>query len=459
MTNYKYLRGASISDPSRVIFDIPDAPTIGTATDVGTSRAYNNGAATVTITSQAVTGGPTTGYTVTSSPDGFTGSGTSPITVTGLQTGTSYTFTAKATNTSGSSPATTATSSITATTVPQSPTIGTPTNAIGQAYTGTASVSVPFTTGATGGKSITGYSITSSSGATATGASSPISVTESNLGTAATYTVTATNANGTSVASTASSSVTPSTVPQAPTIGTFTDGGTGTTGTLSFTANATGGSSITNYKVSTDNATYTALSPSQTSSPLSLTGLSAGTANYYIKAVNSNGDSAASSGVSGTVALPSGFYSIATQSVGSGGASSVTFSSIPSTYNHLQIRGISQSSADVYIRYNGDSGTNYSQHIMQGDGSATSANGFTNSTYSRIANSNPYQFAGIYLDILDYSNTNKYKTNRSFFGIDGNGSGVVGIWSGSWRNTAAVTSITISGTFSQYSSFALYGVK
>ena len=74
MTNYKYLRGASISDPSRVIFDIPDAPTIGTATDVGTSRAYNNGAATVTISSQAATGGPTTGYTVTSTPDSFTGS-------------------------------------------------------------------------------------------------------------------------------------------------------------------------------------------------------------------------------------------------------------------------------------------------------------------------------------------------------------------------------------------------
>ena len=138
MANYKYLRGASISDPSRVIFDIPDTPTIGTATDVGTSRAYNNGAATVTISAPAVTGGPTTGYTVTSSPGSFTASGTSPVTVTGLQSATSYTFTAQATNTSGNSPATTATGAITATTVPQSPTIGT-------ASGGTSGVvSVPF---------------------------------------------------------------------------------------------------------------------------------------------------------------------------------------------------------------------------------------------------------------------------------------------------------------------------
>jgi hypothetical protein len=59
MANYKYLRGASISDPSRKVNDIPDAPTIGVATDVGTSRAFNNGAATVTYTA-ATTGGATT---------------------------------------------------------------------------------------------------------------------------------------------------------------------------------------------------------------------------------------------------------------------------------------------------------------------------------------------------------------------------------------------------------------
>ena len=171
MANYKYLRGASISDPTRKVNDIPDTPTSLTATDIGTSRAYNNGAATVAITGNAATGGPVTGYTVTSTPGSFTGTGASPITVTGLQSATSYTFTAVATNTTGSSPATSATSAITATTVPQAPTIGTPTVATGQSYTGNANVSVAFTPGATGGKSVSTYTVTSSSGNTATGSS------------------------------------------------------------------------------------------------------------------------------------------------------------------------------------------------------------------------------------------------------------------------------------------------
>ena len=204
MANYKYLRGASINDPSRVIFDIPDAPTIGTATNVGTGRAYNNGSATVAISGNAVTGGPTTGYTVTSSPGSFSAStSSSTVTVTGLQSGTAYTFTAQATNSSGTGSASSSSNSITATTVPQAPTIGTATG-------GTSGVvSVPFTAGATGGSAITGYTVTSSSGRTATGSSSPISITELVAG-SNTYTVTATNANGTSAASSASNSVTSS---------------------------------------------------------------------------------------------------------------------------------------------------------------------------------------------------------------------------------------------------------
>jgi hypothetical protein len=379
MTNYKYLRGASISDPSRVIFDIPDTPTIGTATDVGTSRAYNNGAATVTITSQAVTGGPTTGYTVTSSPDGFTGSGTSPITVTGLQTGTSYTFTAKATNTSGSSPATTATGAITATTVPQ-----------------------------------------------------------------------------------------------APTIGTFTDGGDGSTGTLSFTAGATGGKSITGYKVSTDGSTYTTVSG--TTSPLSLTGLSVGTTTYYLKATNANGDSSASGGVSGTVIQPSNFYSIATYTVTSGGTSSVTFSSIPSGYTHLQIRGIgaitggTTGSQDMAIFFNGTTSNNssFSQHRLYGNGSSASSDYYSGyivaGRFSFNTDANAGIFGSTVIDILDYTNTNKYKTVRTLTGVDSNGAGTVWLNSGLWQSTSAITSITLNDGFGgavwhQYSSFALYGVK
>ena len=183
------------------IDDVPDAPTIGAATNVGTSRAYNNGSATVAYTA-AATGGPVTTFTATSTPGSFTGTGTSPITVTGLQSATSYTFTVSAANSNGTLTSA-ASSSITATTVPQAPTIGTATGEDGSA-------TVPFTAGATGGSAITTFTATSSpESITGTGSSSPITVSGLSSTTAYTFTVTATNANGTSAASAASNSVTP----------------------------------------------------------------------------------------------------------------------------------------------------------------------------------------------------------------------------------------------------------
>jgi len=184
------------------ISDVPDAPTIGAATNVGTSRAYNNGSATVAYTS-ATTGGTPTTLTATSTPGSFTGTGSSPITVTGLQSATAYTFTVTPSNSTATGPASSSSSSITATTVPQAPTISTATK------TGQTTATVAFTAAATGGSSITGYTATSSPGSvTGTGASSPISMTGLTAGTAYTFTVTATNTNGTSAASSASNSIT-----------------------------------------------------------------------------------------------------------------------------------------------------------------------------------------------------------------------------------------------------------
>lgn len=191
-----------VSSSSR---EVPNAPTIGTATDVGTGRAYNNGAATVTFTAPTFDGGlPITGYTVTSSPGGFTGTGaSSPITVAGLQSGVAYTFTVVATNSRGNSSPSAASNSITATTVPQAPTIGTATE-------GNAQATVTFTAGANGGKTVSTFTSTSSPAAgSGSSATSPITHTGLTNGTAYTFTVTATNANGTSTASAASNSVTP----------------------------------------------------------------------------------------------------------------------------------------------------------------------------------------------------------------------------------------------------------
>jgi hypothetical protein len=180
----------------------PNPPTIVSATDVGTSRAYNNGAASIAFT-PAASGAPATSYTVTSSPGDFTGTGSSsPIVVAGLQSNTAYTFTVTGTNAAGTGQASSASSSVTATTVPQAPTIG----AVNATAVGV--VTVAYTAGATGGKAVSTFTATSSpTSITGTG-SSPISVSGLAQKTAYTFTVTATNENGTSLASAASSSVT-----------------------------------------------------------------------------------------------------------------------------------------------------------------------------------------------------------------------------------------------------------
>lgn len=162
------------------------------------------------------------------------------------------------------------------------------------------------------------------------------------------------------------------------------------------------------------------------------------------------------------------FESIATTTVGAGGSSTVTFSSIPSTYTHLQIRGLYQSSANGVVRFNSDSTyTNYRSHYLEGNGSTVSSGTVQNASYTGllaitgIANATSI-FGGAIIDILDYANTNKYKTVRSLNGIDKNGSGLLDFDSGLWMNTAAISSITLESlgtTFSQYSSFALYGIK
>jgi hypothetical protein len=168
--------------------------------------------------------------------------------------------------------------------------------------------------------------------------------------------------------------------------------------------------------------------------------------------------------LAGVGAGPKGDYeSIATTTVGSGGSSSVSFDLTGiSSYKHLQIRffGKSSSSCDVNLTYNSDTGSNYRIHTVRGYGSGTpSSDSYAVSAIGAFVTGN---FAAGVTDILDYSNTSKYKVARTLFGFDENGSGQVGLWSHLWVNTAAITLITLTpsaGTFSQYSSFALYGIK
>lgn len=169
---------------------------------------------------------------------------------------------------------------------------------------------------------------------------------------------------------------------------------------------------------------------------------------------------------SSRLSVATSYESIATTTVGAGGSSSISFSSIPSTYTHLQIRGIQKftGSGEARLRMNSDTGTNYSQHILYGDGASAAASG--TGTQSDInwtmGASSTSQFTAFVIDILDYRNANKNKTVRALSGVDQNGSGSVYLSSGAWLNTAAVTSIelrTTANNFAQYSHFALYGIK
>jgi hypothetical protein len=181
-------------------FLAPYAPTIGTATDVGSGRPFNNGRADVTFTADPRNAA--TSFTVTSSPDGYTGTGSSsPISVTGLRSNTSYTFTVTATNSYGTSDSSGATAAITATTVPD--TVGTPSVStvasgdatVPQGTANTATDTVSWSAPANGGSGITNYHWTSSDGKSGNTGSTSITVAQES-GTAQTYTVYATNANG-----------------------------------------------------------------------------------------------------------------------------------------------------------------------------------------------------------------------------------------------------------------------
>jgi len=169
--------------------------------------------------------------------------------------------------------------------------------------------------------------------------------------------------------------------------------------------------------------------------------------------------------ISGHLFAPSGAYDSIATVTGSG--SSITFTSIPSTYTHLQVRLVApgSSDSDVWMRFNSDTGSNYSSHRIYGDGSGVAAGAATSSTKidfgARSSGSSTIPAPAI-IDVLDYANTSKYKTSRELFGWDNNGSGYIMFGSGLWMSTSAITSITLLpqvGTFQSGTHAALYGIR
>ena len=261
-------------------------------------------------------------------------------------------------------------------------------------------------------------------------------------------------------------------VVDAPTIGTATAGAE--LATVAYTAAATGGAATSFTAISTPGSiTGTG------ASPITVSGLTGGTAyTFKVYGTNASGvwtatQSSASNSV--TPAIATSFESITTTTVGAGGTSSITFSSIPSTYSHLQIRLFGQTnrpdvSRDNYrITLNGDTGSNYSYHGVFGTGASVGSYAAANATFiqSNTLGALGYFGASI-VDILEYTNTNTFKTLRCIGGVNDNTAGwtVVDFDSGNWRNTSAITSITLtpgggggSNAFVQYTHAALYGIK
>lgn len=160
---------------------------------------------------------------------------------------------------------------------------------------------------------------------------------------------------------------------------------------------------------------------------------------------------------------------------GTGSAGTITFSNIPSTYQHLQIRCLIRdtsggtTTSPIAIRLNSDSNTaNYAQHNLYGNGTSAVAVGNTNTDLYvgdwSVNGSATASTAGVgIIDIHDYTSTTKNKTVRTFGGANNNSTSTsfrVNLGSGLWINTNAVTSVSIVNLFSNFSTsstFALYG--
>lgn len=265
----------------------PGAPTIGTATKTGSSTA------TVAYTAPASDGGyAITSYTAVSTPGGITGTlsqaGSGTISVTGLTPGADYTFIVFATNSQGAGINSSASNSITTdAAAPSAPTVGTATK------TSSTTATLTFTPPTqNNGAAVTNYTVTSNPGGiTASGSSSPITITGLTPATAYTFTITATNSAGESVASAPSNQITSdATVPGAPTVGTAVKL-TSTTARVPFTPpSSTGGASISTYTVTSTPGNIVA---SGSTSPITVIGLTPATEyTFTVKATNFVGDGA-----------------------------------------------------------------------------------------------------------------------------------------------------------------------
>ena len=214
------------------------------------------------------------------------------------------------------------------------------------------------------------------------------------------------------------------------------------------------------------------------SGTITVTGLSNGIAYTFTVVGNTNygvasAASAASNSITPAPSVIPAFESIASTLLGTT-TSVVTFSSIPSTYKHLQIRitarsNVSANSQELSFTYNGDTSGNYGRHILWGDGSSVNVDGRNGSDPANYLpwvmgnNATANIFGAMIVDILDYRNTSKTRTIAGISSADRNGAGFVALTSGHYNGTEAVSSINIvsqgGNNYIAGTSIALYGIR
>jgi hypothetical protein len=175
--------------------------------------------------------------------------------------------------------------------------------------------------------------------------------------------------------------------------------------------------------------------------------------------------------IASSYSISGSFVSIASAS-GTGSSQSITFSDIPQTYKHLQIRGIGQApgyanndEGSVGIRINGDTSGNYTRAQFSANGSTLGSSILISTTFAETGSgaflNSGNTVASSIIDILNYT-SNTFKSIRGIGGCDRNGGGSLVSASGLWRNTAAITSITVfqqNANFGTKSFYALYGIE
>ena len=165
------------------------------------------------------------------------------------------------------------------------------------------------------------------------------------------------------------------------------------------------------------------------------------------------------------------FEHIETINITNGSTQTTTFSSIPTGYKHLQIRGLvksSRASGDdpMSVVVNGNNSAVYTWHWLRGDGSNDYSEGYTARTYMRMDKcaatyfSNVYEYTPFVMDITDYTNTAKNTTMRYF----SHAVSTTYFGSGLYQSTAAVSSLTFgfdisASYFVAGTRLSLYGVK